>query len=74
MLGLTPVVHDAIRAGLDPLRRPRRLGSWYGKLRTRRPSLSRPRSLRQMARGYPILLDLVGSTPIVRLDRFAADV
>ena len=27
-----------------------------------------------MARGYPILLDLVGSTPIVRLDRFGASV
>ena len=26
-----------------------------------------------MARAYPTLLDLIGSTPIVRLDRFGAD-
>ena len=32
-----------------------------------------PRSLRPVARTYPTLLDLIGSTPIVRLDRFGAD-
>jgi cystathionine beta-synthase len=33
-----------------------------------------PHSLRRVSRFYSNLLDLVGSTPIVRLDRFAADV
>ena len=36
-------------------------------------ALQAPRSLRPVARAYPTLLDLIGSTPIVRLDRFGAD-
>ncbi len=36
-------------------------------------ALQAPRSLRPVARTYPTLLDLIGSTPIVRLDRFGAD-
>src|SRR5689334_11016633 len=45
---------------------------------SRGPSRARPpphaRSVRSMSRTYPTLLDLVGSTPIVRLDRFGSAV
>ena len=57
-----------------------RSGSVEGARRLDPAARARPqppptaRSVRRVSRTYPTLLDLVGSTPIVRLDRFGATV